>query len=350
MRTSLKFGRIIVALALTAVIAACSQQEPPPAINRFMVLFNDSQNHVAVPHAPDLELPFAFTIEGWVRFEELAGECVSLVGKDFEDAYWVGWCDEAFRSYAGGDDTDFDAGTFELNKWTHFAVTSSSSGRSHYIDGEFVGSTPLPHATGTGEAELRIGSDVSWEYPPSASLDEIRIWNRALTPAEIRNSMNTRVVQAQPGLVAAWSLEFDGGDGLNLHNGAPVASPSFGFDGRVTPNDPTMPVVYVETPDCVGQGEDLVHHITVPFNVPADGDFRISLRTWSGFGSFYVYEGPFNPANGLNNCLAGNNSPVDGRSTLDVTLTTGVPHTIVVFNDNDVPAPGIEFTVSIAAL
>ncbi len=350
MRKTRKLGLISAALALVAVIAACAQQPLPPTLNRFMVLFNDQPGYIAVPHSPDLELPFALTIEGWVRFEVVDEECVSLVGKDWLDAYWVGWCEGVFRSHMGGQETEFDAGAFTQGEWTHFAVTSSSSGRTHYLNGEFVGSTPLPHATGTGEAELRIGSDVQWEHTPSAALDEIRIWNRALTPAEIRSFMSTKIVQAQPGLVAVWALEFDGSDALGVHDGELAGTPAFGQDGTVTSAYPTMPVVYIDTPDCAGQGEEPVYYVAIPFDVAATGTYRVSLKSWQGSGSFYIYEGSFDATDGAQNCVAGNNDPVDGRSTLDVALTAGGPHHIVVINDDTMPGTSVEFTISVAAL
>ncbi|HPS31120.1 MAG TPA: hypothetical protein PLZ43_12750, partial [bacterium] len=75
-----------------------------------------------------------------------------------------------------------------LNTWTHLVFTRDSSGRKLYVNGSLQASTSIAGDSTLvpSTANLRIGYDSSAnQYPYNGYVDDVRIYNRALTAAEI---------------------------------------------------------------------------------------------------------------------------------------------------------------------
>ncbi|MDZ4770226.1 MAG: hypothetical protein SGJ24_13940 [Chloroflexota bacterium] len=106
------------------------------------------------------------------------------------------------------------------------------------------------------------------------------------------------------------------------------------FAGTLNSGDPTMPVVFISTPACIGQGVTPVSYDAFNFTVDASGSYTFSLTssgTVADFASFYVYQGSFNPAAGMTNCILGVNSGTP--KTGSIGLTAGTQYILVVIDD-----------------
>jgi hypothetical protein len=82
-----------------------------------------------------------------------------------------------------------------LNTWSHVAVTYDGATVKTYVNGVLVGSKAQTGSLVTSTQPLRFGGDAVWPEWFQGSLDEIRVYNRALTVAEIQSDM-TRPVSA----------------------------------------------------------------------------------------------------------------------------------------------------------
>ena len=143
------------------------------------------------------------SIVGWFNLGELpsstghffyiAGE--SQVGNDFDVQIET---DNELKFYteAGGHTTDTIPFTSaDLNTWHFFAATfSGNSDRNIYIDGTLVAaSVPGNHTVNT--STFNIGeSDVFTGRFFGGGLDEIAVYNRDLSSAEIANIYNSRTI------------------------------------------------------------------------------------------------------------------------------------------------------------
>jgi hypothetical protein len=107
-------------------------------------------------------------------------------------------------------------------------VTFDGTNKKHYINGELVLTVAQTGPLPTNTDKVRVGSDVSWDYPPNGGLDEVRLWNVARTVDQIRASINTPITAATPGLVAVWSLDGNANDAVGGHAGVLVGGPTFG--------------------------------------------------------------------------------------------------------------------------
>ena len=79
-----------------------------------------------------------------------------------------------------------------LHAWTHLATTYDGTTQRFYVNGALVASRPQTGPIAVGNGALRIGGNNSWagEFF-SGLIDEVRVYNRALTDVEITNDMNT---------------------------------------------------------------------------------------------------------------------------------------------------------------
>ncbi len=66
---------------------------------------------------------------------------------------------------------------------------------------------------------MRIGSDFSWERPPTGAINEVRLWNVARTQDDIRENMSKPLTAPETGLVAVWPLAGNVNDILGPHDG-----------------------------------------------------------------------------------------------------------------------------------
>lgn len=185
-----------------------------------------STGHAAIPASADLNPTSAFTFEAWVAItnNSAAEDCRSIAGKNYLQAWWIGLCTQSgkptLRSYLKGGGSAKNGGQIEPGRWTHIAVVFNGTQRLHYINGELAATFAETGPLTTSTDPMRIGSDVSWQFPPTGAIDEARLWNVARTEAQIRSSMSTEITTAQTGLVAVWPLNGNVNDVVGGHNGA----------------------------------------------------------------------------------------------------------------------------------
>jgi hypothetical protein len=85
-----------------------------------------------------------------------------------------------------------------LGTWTHIAYTYDGANVKGYVDGALKFTTPGTFSIQAKGNPLRIGLDHTGGQPTNGSLDEIRIYNRALTATEIQGDYTTSVATALP--------------------------------------------------------------------------------------------------------------------------------------------------------
>ena len=96
--------------------------------------------------------------------------------------------------------------------WTHVAVTYDGTTRRYYINGALdLTSSLYPGALTTSTTDLAIGADLNplSLYEWYGTIDEVRLWTRALTQTEIQSNLygSRTVGGAGSGLVGYWRLD-----------------------------------------------------------------------------------------------------------------------------------------------
>jgi hypothetical protein len=143
----------------------------------------------------DIDLTGSFTVMAWMQTRSLhANGCASLVMKAFDYGFEI--CEG--RLYAGvGTGSNWTAHpskaltSADLNVWRHVTLTHDGTTLRFYIGGTLVRSAAGTHTS--NNRLLRFGRWSSNIEYWNGRIDEVRIYNRALTQAEVQTDMNTPV-------------------------------------------------------------------------------------------------------------------------------------------------------------
>ena len=167
----------------------------------------------------------AFTVEAWV-FSTVNQPRAGIVGAWLEDAKTaMGWLLGLFDNIFGfalsstskAEATIIKAqGSFAPGQWHHLAAVYDGAVMRLHVDGQLVngpgeqsGDIAYP-----AKGRLLIGGYENQEGVKSFSgrIDEVRLWNRVRTAADIKQAMNSRLTGSEPGLVGYWRLDQGKGD------------------------------------------------------------------------------------------------------------------------------------------
>jgi len=101
-----------------------------------------------------------------------------------------------------------DPNPLPLNQWSHVAMTydQSSQQMKLYVNGNLVGTFVTQYGSWNGYYQY-LGSDYGGNYFFGGKMDDVRIWNYALTQAELQANMNAILTGAEPGLTLWYNFE-----------------------------------------------------------------------------------------------------------------------------------------------
>lgn len=160
--------------------------------------FNGQSDWIEVPHADILTVDKAVTVMAWINAERHMGP---------NDQRWQGIVAKGNgpRSYSfytespsqclhlsvGGSGSVCE-GKILLNEWQHVAAQVDNGTHRYWLNGknvgEFGGKKPPPGKADT--ANVRVGQTHEGNRQFLGLIDEVRIWNRALTEEEVIEQMN----------------------------------------------------------------------------------------------------------------------------------------------------------------
>lgn len=220
----------------------------------------DGSNDCYIDCGTDLVLDRGITVEAWIKPQSGTGHVVNRGGSWSESGYSLFLFKNKIRTelQKPGAHFIFDGPASILDRWQHVAFTWDDRSKTIilYLNGnpssspkQFTGPLEMPSQS------LAIGKNERRGYGFHGEIDEVRIWNRALSEAEINANLHYRLEGNEPGLEAYWRFDEDTGNTVrdltgNGHDGtlsgsyrwvssdAPIGErsgirrSSFAFDGR----------------------------------------------------------------------------------------------------------------------
>jgi chitodextrinase len=159
--------------------------------------FNGTTARVTVPDAPSLDLTSRFTLEAWVAPSTAPVGWRSIVAKDVDRYYLLAGTTNQNRPGAGAtfgtaNQNVFGTAVLPVNSWTHLAATYDGTALRLFVNGIQVASGAQTAPVSTSNAVLTIGANFYGEHF-AGLIDEVRIYNRALTAGEIQADMATPI-------------------------------------------------------------------------------------------------------------------------------------------------------------
>ena len=162
--------------------------------------FDGVNDWVTINDSASLDLTNGMTLEAWVQPTTFANwKSVILKERpgDFVYAFYTNanrpsvWIQTSSSTGSEG------ASQLPLNSWSHLAATYDGSALRLYVNGVQVSSQAATGNIIASADPLRIGGNSIWSSEFfNGLIDEVRIYNRALTQAEIQTDMNTAVGSA----------------------------------------------------------------------------------------------------------------------------------------------------------
>jgi hypothetical protein len=165
-------------------------------------VFDGSNDYgVAAKYNPELNLTSGFTLSAWIN-PRSNSTWQMIVNKPYSNGHVSPYFDWSMHRQAStgkiaaflgcnGQQITSNAST-PLNTWTHVAVTYDGTSVRHYINGVLDNTTSVSCVvTNTNSRPIRVGANGANGELMNGSIDDLRIYSRALSAAEIKSDMST---------------------------------------------------------------------------------------------------------------------------------------------------------------
>ncbi len=176
---------------------------------------------INIADSASLDLTNGMTLSAWVRPTALGTvwRTVMLKEQPGNLVYALYANNDAGRpsghAFTTADRSVQGSGGLAANAWTHLAVTYNGTNLTLFVNGTQTTSQAIGGSMITSTGALRIGNNTIWNEPFSGIIDEVRVYRRAESAAEIQADMaravQPEVADTQPptapgGLVATGGL------------------------------------------------------------------------------------------------------------------------------------------------
>jgi len=158
--------------------------------------FDGSDDYVDIPDSSSLTLSQVSVIL-WMKADVAKNSYLQSKGASSTQEYELRTgSDGSFLWIAKG--SNVTAGKFTIGTWTQVAGTYDGVMMKLYVNGVQVGSKAASGALNSANAPLRIGSTMYGTEVFPGTIDDVRIYNRALRAAEIQQLANAAVPNQPP--------------------------------------------------------------------------------------------------------------------------------------------------------
>jgi len=164
------------------------------------VQFDGVSSWVSVPDSVSLNPTAGLTLQAWVLPAAAMGNWSQAIVKEKSGGatYYLAasthWAVPVGGVTIGGAETMVRGPTaIPPGTWSHIALTYDGASQRLYVNGREVASRAQSGRPDAGSGPLRIGGNSVWGEYFKGALDEIRVYNRALSATEIQNDMGRAI-------------------------------------------------------------------------------------------------------------------------------------------------------------
>lgn len=163
------------------------------------------------------------TVEAWIKTtrDSNVETIVSNHGNGSSTQFDLRTVNGEFNCFIGFGSYVVTGGTVIPDTWQHVAMVFDGNSVTLYVDGVNVGTTPTPsnYTLPTSVAPMILGYNGYGEIF-KGQMDEVRVWNKALTQTEIQNNKNCELGPGQTNLLAYYQFN----QGLDNRNNSTVTT------------------------------------------------------------------------------------------------------------------------------
>lgn len=228
---------------VTTVSIAPTSVEPmtTPMPAEYALQFDGTDDFVSIANNGDFDFDNSFSVEAWIKPLSIGpSSAKSIIQGAFSEppftgGGWVVFLDQGTWGLSvcvpecNAAETD---GNLQIDRWQHIAATYDGTNISVYRNGEMVSQT----AWSGDVTDINFIILGRWDTSFHGVIDEVRVWDIAITQAQILENMNKTLNSAEPGLVGYWQLNEGNGqivfDNIGHHDG------QLGSSSNSDDNDP----------------------------------------------------------------------------------------------------------------
>lgn len=196
--------------------------------------FNGSNTVVTVPNATELNPTAALTLEAWVNVTNTGNQALIhkwANGSQYSLEIFNNTASFVINSVSGGVQVINSPTNFPINQWVHVVGVYDGSTLKIYENAVEKGSKSFTGSINSGTGNLTLGkrSEINSGYL-NGSLDEVRIWNIALSASQISTYYNDEFSDptTPSGCLVAY-YQMSNGSGISLMDDS-----GNGNDGTIT--------------------------------------------------------------------------------------------------------------------
>lgn len=218
----------------------------------YSMSFNGTTAWINMPAASaNLAFPNKCSFEAWVK--PMAQQTAKIVEKGDWDGgglgqdLYLGFQASIYLGNYNSAKINWGAGQPALSTWYHLAGVYDGSTLYLYVNGILKNSMAVPSVLVNNGRTISIGSDAGAQKFFNGLIDEVSIWNIALTPQQVNSSMAVPWTGSETGIKGLW--HFNEGSGSTAYD----ATASH-YDGTIISATYNTDVSYALSIDSDGDG------------------------------------------------------------------------------------------------
>jgi hypothetical protein len=162
------------------------------------LVFNGTSAKVTIPDVPSLRFTTDMTLAAWVKPSKVTSAWRDIIYKGDGNYYLMATSTTNSLPAGGGrfggpSIETLGTAALAVKTWTHLAVTYDGAALRLYVNGVQVSSRAQTGNLVTSANPLQIGGDSIYGQYFRGTIDEVRIYDQALSPSEIQADMVTPV-------------------------------------------------------------------------------------------------------------------------------------------------------------
>ena len=166
------------------------------------LVFNGANDFIEVSYDASLKPSSEIAMESFCYIQDNGGTWASLIqypqnssshtSPFFDWAIYLNQNDRKFHTRIDGVGGDSPTGVWNFNEWTHLVITFANQQANFYVNGVLVGSATISKTSilYSNNNPVYIGKNASGGEPFEGRLANIKVYNRALSAAEVQRNFN----------------------------------------------------------------------------------------------------------------------------------------------------------------
>ena len=162
------------------------------------LVFNGTNARINVPNSASLQLSSGMTLEAWVNPSTVSSAWRDVIYKGNDNYYLEGTSDHSGAPAGGGtfgsaNANAFATGALPANTWSYLALTYDGATLRLYVNGTQIATQTKTGAITSSTNQLQIGGDSIYGQYFKGMIDQVRIYNTALSASQVQTDMTTPV-------------------------------------------------------------------------------------------------------------------------------------------------------------